>query len=85
MFSIENMIWDSRRPSGSADVGRTFGQSPGVSRQVRTRECGFQDNLKASALQRHFWVRNVPYGLADPYNSLKSQQMRPPSERTILQ
>ena len=82
MFSIGNMVWDSQRTSVSAAVGRTFSQSQGISRQVRTRECGFWHNLKASALQRHFWVRNVPYNLAVLSNSLKSQQMRAPSERT---
>ena len=82
MFSIEDMVWDSQRTSVSATVGRTLGQSRGASRQVRTRGCGRWDDLKASPLQRHFWVRNAPYALKDPDNPLISQQMRPPSERT---
>jgi hypothetical protein len=40
------------------------------------------DDLKALALQSHFWLRNEPYASTDPRNHLKSQQMRPPSERT---
>ena len=40
------------------------------------------DDLRAPTHQKHFWVRNEPYGFTDPRNQLKSQQMRPPSERT---
>ena len=82
MLSIEDMVWNSQRTSVSATVGRTLAQSQGASRKVRTRGCGFWDDLEASPLQRHFWVRNAPYALRDPCNSLKSQQMRAPSERT---
>jgi hypothetical protein len=82
MFSIEDMVWDSQKTSVSAAVSRTLGQSQGASRLVRTRGCGLCDDLNASPLQRHFWVRNAPYALKDPDNSLKSQEMRPPSERT---
>jgi len=82
MLSIEDMVWNSQRTSVSATVGRTPAQSQGASRQVRTRGCGLWDDLEASPLQRHFWGRNAPYGLTNLGNSLISQQMRPPSERT---
>jgi len=82
MLSIEDMVWNSQRTSVSATVGGMPAQSQGASRQVRTRGCGLWNDLKPSPLQRYFWVRNAPYALRDPCNSLKSQQMRPPSERT---
>jgi len=82
MFSIEDIVWNSQGTSVSAAVGRTFGQGQEPSRQVHTRERGLGDNLRASPLQRHFWVRNVPYSLTVSCNYLKSQQMRAPSERT---
>jgi len=78
MFSIEDIVWDSQEMSESAAVG----QGQGASRRVHTRERGLGDNLKAPPLQRHFWVRNAPYRLTNLGNSLISQQMRPPSERT---
>jgi hypothetical protein len=82
MFSIDDMIWDSQRRPVSAAVGRMLGQGRVTSRPVRTRGDGFGDDLKAALLERHFWARNAPYTLTDPSNPLKSQQMRPPSERT---
>jgi hypothetical protein len=81
MLSIEDMVWNCQRTSVSA-TGRTLGQSRGASRQVRTHGCVLWNNLKASPFQRHLWLRNAPYALNDPDNSLKSQQMRQPSERT---
>jgi hypothetical protein len=82
VFSIEDRIWDGQRMSVSATVGRTLGTSRGVLRQIRTRGGGLGDDFKAASLQRHFWVRNAPYAAKDRGNSLKSQEMRPPSERT---
>jgi hypothetical protein len=82
MFSIEDMVWDSQRTSVSATVGQTVGQSQGASRRVRTRGRGFGDDAIATP-QKHFWARNEPYALRSHRNSLKSQQMRAPSERTI--
>ncbi len=82
-FSIEDRIWDGQRTSVSATVGRTLGASQGVPRQIRARGGGLGDHFKAASLQRHFWARNAPYSLNDPYNPLNSQQMRAPSERTI--
>jgi hypothetical protein len=67
MFSIEDTVWNSQRTLVSATVGRTLGQSHVASRQVRTRGCGLCDDLKALPLQRHFWARNVPYALTDPF------------------
>jgi hypothetical protein len=81
VFSIEDIIWDGRRTSVSATVGRTLGASQGVPPQICTRGCGLGDDFKAASLQRHFWVRNAPYAVKDRGNPLKSQQMRPPSER----
>ena len=83
MLSIKDMVWNCQRTSVSATIGRTLGQSQGASRQVRTHGCGLWDDLKASPLQRHLWLPNAPYALKDPDKPLKSQQMRPPSERTI--
>jgi hypothetical protein len=82
VFSIEDRIWDGQRMSVSATVGRTLGTSRGVLRQIRTRGGGLGDDFNAASLQRHFWVRNAPYAVKDRGNSLKSQEMRPPSERT---
>ena len=81
MLSIEDMVWDGQRTRISHR--RSDAQSkPGASRQVRMRGCGLWDDLKASPFQRHFWGRNALYALTGPCNPLKSQQMRPPSERT---
>ena len=56
-------------------------QAPGP-RQMRTYRGSLRNDFKAASLQKHFWVRNAPYASTDPCNQLKSQQMRPPSERT---
>src|SRR6266571_6061252 len=80
VFSIEDRIWDGQRTSVSATVGRTLGASRGVHRQILTRGGGLGDDFKAASLQRHLWVRNN--AVKDRSNPLKSQQMRPPSERT---
>src|SRR5260221_7628305 len=45
---------------------------------------GLGMDFKASSFQRYVWARNAPYALTDPCNPVKSQRMRPPSERTIL-
>jgi hypothetical protein len=82
VFSIEDRIWDGQRTSVSAKVGRTLGTSRGVLRQIRTRGGGLGDDFEAASPQRPFWVRNAPYAVKDRGNPLKSQQMRPPSERT---
>src|SRR5207248_1076374 len=78
VFSIEDRIWDGHRTSA-------LGTSWGVSRQIRARGGGLGDDLQAAPLERYFWGRNAPYSLNDPGNPLISQQMRPPSERTINQ
>src|SRR5271163_3961477 len=80
--SIEDRIWDGLRMSVSATVGRTPTLGQALQR-VRTHGAWFGRDLKAASLQRHFWVRNAPYAVKDGGNPLKSQQMRPPSERTI--
>jgi hypothetical protein len=82
VFSIEDSIWDDQKASVSDAVVRMLGQSLAAFRRVCTRGREFWDDLKAPALQRHFWLRNEPYALTDPRSPLKSQQMRPPSERT---
>ena len=84
VFSIEDRIWDGQMTSVSVTVGRMLGTSRGVLRQIRTRGGGLGDDFKAASLQRHFWVRNAPYAVKDRGNPLKSQQMRPPSERTNI-
>jgi hypothetical protein len=70
-IGIEDRIWDGQRTSVSATVGRTFGASRGVPRQIRTRGAGLGDDFKAASLQRHFWFRNAPYASMDPANPLK--------------
>ncbi len=82
-FLIEHRIWDGQRTSVSATVAQTLGTSRGVPRQIRTRGGGIRDDFKAVSLQRYLWLRNAPYALNDRGNPLKSQQIRPPSERTI--
>jgi hypothetical protein len=82
MFSIGERIRYGHRTPVSATLGRMLGQSQGASRQIGARGGGLWDDVKALALQRHFWVRNAPYAAKDRGNPLKSQQMRPPSERT---
>jgi hypothetical protein len=84
MFSIGERIRYGHSTPVSATLGRMLGQSQGASRQIGARGGGLWDDVKALALQRHFWVRNAPYVLADRCKSLKSQQMRPPSERTTI-
>jgi hypothetical protein len=42
----------------------------------------FRDDLNAPSRERYFQARNAPYFLNDLGNPLKSQEMRPPSERT---
>jgi hypothetical protein len=54
-----------------------LGAGRGAPERPRTNGGG-----RAASLQTHFWARNAPYALADRGNPLKSQQMRPPSERT---
>jgi hypothetical protein len=83
MFSVEDMISDSQRRPASAAVVRMLGQGRVTSQQVRTRRDGFGDDLNAAPFERYFWARNAPYTSTDPCNQLKSQQIRPPSERTI--
>ena len=82
MSSIGNGIWYGQRTTASAVVGRMLAQSQGASRLVRMEGGRLGDNLKAPMLQKHFCAGNAPYALLNPCNTLKSQQMRPPSERT---
>jgi len=82
VFSTEDKIWDGQTTTVSATVGRTLGASRGVRGQIRTRGGRLGEDFKAASLQRHFWVQNAPYAVKDRGNPLKSQQMRPPSERT---
>jgi hypothetical protein len=58
MFSNEARIWDDQRASVSDAVVRMLGQSLEVIRRVCARGREFWDDLKAPALQRHFWLRN---------------------------
>jgi hypothetical protein len=82
VFSIEDRILDDQWTSVPDAVVRMLGQIRGVFRRVCVRGRESWDDLKAPALQSHFWLRNEPYASTDPRNHLKSQQMRPPSERT---
>jgi hypothetical protein len=63
VFSIEDRIWDDQTTSVADAVVRMRGQSREAFRRVCTRGCDFWDDLKAPALQRHFWVRNAPYAV----------------------
>ena len=81
--SIEYEIWDGEGTSVSTTTGRALGAGRRVPQQSRTSSGRLEDDFKAASLQTHFWVRNAPYAVNDRGNSLKSQQMRPPSERTI--
>jgi hypothetical protein len=78
MLSIE-MTWDGERTSA---VGLDVRSRWGALRRVCTRGLELWEGLKVLVLQRHFWARNEPYALGGSHNPLKSQQMRPPSERT---
>ena len=82
VFSTEDKIWDGQTTTVSATVGRALGASRGVPRLMHTHGGGFGNDFKAASLQKHFCGRNAPYLLSDQDNPLKSQQMRPPSERT---
>ena len=77
MVSIER-ICRNGRTSVSATIGRMHGRP-----QRAPHEGGrVRDDLNEPSLQRYFGGRNAPYPLNDPGNPLKTQQMRPPSERT---
>jgi hypothetical protein len=77
--SIEGKIWDGEGTSVSATVSRTVGAGRG---SQQTRMVVLRIISKRHSLQRYSWVRNAPYAVKDRGNPLKSQQMRPPSERT---
>ena len=79
--SIENEIWDGEGTSRSATVSRMLDASRGL-QENRTSGGGLGDDFKAAPLERYLWARSAPYSLNDIGNPLKSQQMRPPSERT---
>jgi|SRR5579872_3381611 len=81
--SIENRVSHDQRKPLSGAVICMLDQSREPFRWACT--CGrvFWDDPKAPAHQRQFWLRNEPYALTDPRSPLISQQMRPPSERTI--
>ena len=80
--SIEDKTWDGEGTSVSASMGSTLDAGRGVLQQTRKSGGGCPDDLKAANPQTHLWVRNAPYAVKDRDNPLKSQQMRPPSERT---
>jgi hypothetical protein len=82
MFSIGNRICVDHWTSVLDTACGMLGQSRGTSDKVPTRGGGFWDDLEARSAQTHFRARNAPYALKDPSKSLKSQQMRAPSERT---
>jgi hypothetical protein len=77
--SIEDKIWDGEGTSVSATVSRTVGAGRG---SQQTRMVVLRIISKRHSLQRYSWVRYAPYAVEDRGNPLKSQQMRPPSERT---
>jgi len=80
--SIEDKIRDGDGTLISATMVRKLSASRAVPQQTRTSGGGRADHFKAVSLQTHFWVRNAPYAAKDRGNPLKSQRMRPPSERT---
>ena len=84
MFSIEERICRNGQTSGSAAVGRMLGRTQGASHDRLA--CGgrrLRDDLNALSLHRYFCGRNAFYPLNDQGNPLISQQMRPPSGRTM--
>ena len=83
VFSFEERICRNGQTSVPATVGRMQGRTQSASND-RLAYGGneFGDALNAPSLERYFRGRNAPYSLNDPGNPLKSQQMRPPSERT---
>jgi hypothetical protein len=84
MFSFEERICRNSRTSVSATVGRMQGRTQRAANDRLACAGGqFRGDLNAPSLERYFRARNAPYSLDDPGNSLKSQRMRPPSERTI--
>ena len=84
VFSIEDRIWDHQGIPVSTAVGRMLSASR-APQQLGGRGGRFGDDLIAALRQTYFCGRNAPYSLNDPDNTLKSQKMRPPSERTISQ
>jgi hypothetical protein len=82
MFSVEGRICRKGQTSVSATIGWMQRRTQSASNDRLA--CGggeFRDDLNALCLESYFRGRNV-YSLNDPGNPLKSQQMRPPSERT---
>jgi hypothetical protein len=83
MFSFEERICRNGQTSVSAPVGQMQGRTRRASNdRLACGAGGFRDDLNAPSLERYFRALNAPYFLNDPGNHLKSQQMRPPSERT---
>jgi hypothetical protein len=80
--SIEDKIWDGEGASVSATMDRKLGAGRGLPQRMRTSGGGHADDFKAVSVQTHFWVRNAPYAVKARGNSLKSHEMRAPSERT---
>jgi hypothetical protein len=78
--SIEDKIWDGEGTSVSATVSRTVGAGRG---SQQARMLALRIISKRHSLQRYLWARNTPKLFAYACKSLISQQMRPPSERTI--
>jgi hypothetical protein len=81
MFWIEDIVWDSQGTSVSAAGGRTFGQSRAASRQVDIRRRGFCDDQSATS-SKALLASKGTLCFNESCNSLKSQKMRAPSERT---
>jgi hypothetical protein len=83
MFSIEEKICRNGQTLVLGTAGRMHDRTEGASHdRLACRGGEFRDDLNAPSLERYFRARNAPYSLDDPGNPLKSQQMRPPSERT---
>jgi hypothetical protein len=73
VFSIEDRIWNGQGNVCNSHRPSDAWCKPGGA---------FVGEVIAAPPERHFWVRNAPYQLTNLCNSLISQQMRPPSERT---
>ena len=84
VFSIEDRILDDQWRSVSDAVVRMLGQIRGVFRRVCTRGREFWDDLKAPALQRHFWLRNEPYASSQPLEiATNATALRAHQKRTL--
>jgi hypothetical protein len=83
-FAVEERICRSGQASIPATVlGRMQrGNQKGSNDMFAFGDVNYREDLKDPSLERYFRGRNAPYAVKDRDNPLKSQQMRPPSERT---